>query len=80
MVRSDSKEASMRTGQLLCFNSRILGEDLVPVKCIEAPGGLDCRLFYGGGSGVVDLFIIVVPIVCGGSVFGPCFVQCFVSF
>ena len=28
----------------------------------------------GGGSVVVDLFFVVAPIVCGGSVFGPCFV------
>ena len=28
----------------------------------------------GGGSVVVDFLFIVVPIVCWGSVFGPCFV------
>ena len=32
------------------------------------------------GEIVVDLLFIVAPIVCGGSVFGPCFViQYFVS-
>ena len=30
---------------------------------------------------VVDSLFIVAPIVCGGSVFGPCFdMQCLVSF
>ena len=34
-----------------------------------------------GGSVVVDSLFIVTPIVCGGSVFGSCFViQYFVSF
>ena len=40
------------------------------------------RLLYvlGCGSVFVDLLFIVAPIVCGGSVFGPCFViQYFVS-
>ena len=37
-------------------------------------------LFEGGGSVVVDLLFIVAPIVCGSSVFSPCFViQYFVS-
>ena len=43
---------------------------------------LGCRPFYGGGYNVVvDALFIAAPIVCGGSVFGPCFViQYFVSF
>ena len=38
-------------------------EDLVPVKCIEAPGGLGCCPFFGGGSAVVEFLFIVTPIV-----------------
>ena len=35
----------------------------------------------GGGHVVVESLFIVVPIICGGSVFGPCFViQYFVLF
>ena len=37
--------------------------------------GLGCCLFKGGGSLVVDLLFIVVSIVCGVSVFSPCFVM-----
>ena len=34
-----------------------------------------------GGSGVVDSLFTVAPVVCEGSVFGPCFViNYFVSF
>ena len=31
-------------------------------------------VFKGAGSFVVDLLFIVAPIICEGSVFGPCFV------
>ena len=37
--------------------------------------GFSCRQFYGGGSVVVVSLFIVAPIVCGCSVFGPCFVM-----
>ena len=52
-------------------NSRIYGEDLVPVKCILAPGGLGCCPFYGGVSVVVEFLFIVTPIVgvCNCSMF-----------
>ena len=53
-----------------------MGEDLSPVICID----VGCCPFKGGGSVVVDLLSLVVPIVCWGSVSGPCFViQYFVS-
>ena len=44
---------------------------MVPVKCIEAPGGLGCCPFSGGGSVVVDFLSIVTPIVgvCNWSMF-----------
>ena len=64
--------ASMRAESFLCFNdSRIWGEDLVPVKCIWSPGGLGCCPFWGGGSVVVDFLFTVVPIVgvCNCSMF-----------
>ena len=39
------------------------------------PLGLGCCLFLCGGSVVVvDSLFNAAPIVCGGSVFGPCFV------
>ena len=42
---------------------------------------IGCYSFEGGGSVVVDYLFIVAPIVCGGSVFAPCFImQYFVSF
>ena len=61
----------MRAEYFLYFNdSRIKGEDLVPVKCIlKAPpppppaGGLGCCPFKGGCSVVVDFLSIVTPIV-----------------
>ena len=37
------------------------------------PGVLGCCPFWGDGSIVVDSLFIVAPIICGGSVFGPCF-------
>ena len=42
-----------------------------PVKCIEAPGGLGCCLFYGGGSVVIDFLLIVTLFVgvCNCSMF-----------
>ena len=48
-----------------------MGEDLVPVKCIQVPGDLGCYPLYGGGSVVVDLLFIVTPIVgvCNCSMF-----------
>ena len=50
----------MRAEHFLYFNnSRIYGEDLVPVKCIKAPpGGLGCCPFYG--SSVVDDFCLLL--------------------
>ena len=75
MIHCNSKEASMRAKHFfLCFsNSRIYGEDLVPVNAFNPDP-------YCGGTAVVDLFFIVTPIVCGDSAFGPCFViQYFVS-
>ena len=46
---------------------------MVPVKCIEAPGGLGCCPLKGGGSGSgdVDVLFIVTPIVgvCNCSMF-----------
>ena len=50
---------------------RTEGEDLVPVKCMEATNGLGCSPFQGGGS--VDSLFIVAPIVCVGSVFWSLF-------
>ena len=41
--------------------------------------GLNCCLFYDGGSVVVDSLFIVAPIICGGSVFGPYFVMQYLS-
>ena len=42
--------------------------------------GLGSCPFYGGVSVVVDPLLIVAPIVCGGFVFGLCYViQYFVS-
>ena len=42
---------------------------------------LRCCPFYGGDSVVVDSFLYVPHFVCGGSVFGFCFVtHFFVSF
>ena len=35
---------------------------------------IGCCPFSGGVSVVIDLLFIVAPIVCGGSVFGPCVV------
>ena len=55
---------------ILCLNSnRIQGENFAPVKCNKAPGGLGCYLLYFGGSVVVDLLFIALPIVCGSSMF-----------
>ena len=34
-------------------------------KLYKHPGGFDCCSFYGGGSVLVDLLIVVAPIVCG---------------
>ena len=44
--------------------------------------GFSCCPFQSSGSVIViDSLFIVAPIVCGGFVFGPCFVgQCLVSF
>ena len=44
-------------------NSRIYGEDFVPVNAFKPPGGLGCCPFLGGGSVVVDFLYIVTPIV-----------------
>ena len=53
----------MRAEHFLYFNnSRVWGEDLVPVKCVWAPGGLGCCLFWGGGSVVVGCLFVVTPI------------------
>ena len=70
MIHCNSEEASIRVKQILCMNNtRIEGEDLVPVKC------------FCGGSVVGDSLLIVDPIVCRGYVFGLCFViQYFLSF
>ena len=69
----------MRAKQCMCFNiNSIAGEGLVPVKCMFAPtpsSGLVCCPFYVGSSVVVDSFFIVAPILCRGSVVGPCFVM-----
>ena len=67
----------MRTEHFLYFNnSRILGGNFVPVKCIWAPpppppDDLGCCPFQGGGSVVVDFLFIVTPIVgvCNCSMF-----------
>ena len=51
------------------------------ILAFKPPSGLGCCTLYGGGSVVDDSLFIVAPIVCGGYVFGPCFVmQCLVSF
>ena len=56
----------MLAKQCLCFNNNIIqGEELMPVKCINAPCGLGCCQFYVGGFIVVDALFIVDPIVCG---------------
>ena len=60
--------ASMRAEHFLYFNNnRIYSEDLVPVKCIYAPGFLGCCPFLV----VVDFLFIVTPIVgvCNCSMF-----------
>ena len=65
----------MQAGQLLCFNNvRIWCEGLVPVGCIWALRWLRLLSALRGGSVVGDSLFVVLPIVCGGSVFGPCFV------
>ena len=59
-----------------CTNEKTRQEPLLPTNTKYG-----FRPFYGGGSVVVDLLNIVAPIVCEGSVFGPCFViQYFVPF
>ena len=40
-----------------------------------SPSGLGYCLFLVGGSIVVDSLFIVAPDVCGGCIFGPCFVM-----
>ena len=48
---------------ILCLNSnRIQGENFAPVKCNKAPGDLGCYSLYFGGSVVVDLLFIALPI------------------
>ena len=72
MMYCIGKMASMRTERFLSFNnSGIWGEDLVPVGCIRAPGGLGCCPFWRGGSVVVDFLFVVTPIVgvCNCSMF-----------
>ena len=65
--------ASTRAEHFLYFNnSRIYGEDLVPVNAFKPPGGLGCCPFLGGGFVVVvDFLFIVTPIVgaCNCSLF-----------
>ena len=57
-------KASMQADHFLYFdNGRIYGEDLVPVGCIWASGGLGCCPFWGGSSVVIDFLFIVTPIV-----------------
>ena len=62
----------------MCTDSGLLnyGEHLVPVKCIyPTPSDIGCCPFCGDSSVVVEtLFIVVAPVVCGGYVFGPCFI------
>ena len=72
VVHCNSWRASEQSGHFLCFsNSGVWGEDLVPVGCIWAPGGLGCCPFLGGGYVVVGLLFIVAPVVgvCGCSMF-----------
>ena len=60
----------MRSLHLSCElnnNNRILGEVLVPLKCIKPPSSVGCCPFYGGSSIAVDSLFIVGPIVSGGS-------------
>ena len=65
----------MQAEHFLYFNnSRIWGENLVPVKMhlsTPHPSGLGCCPFLGDGSVVVDFLFIVTPIVevCNCSMF-----------
>ena len=48
---------------------------------LSSHGDLGCCLLKGDGSVIVDSLFTVAIIVCGDSVFGPCFViQYYVSF
>ena len=42
---------------------------IIPVECIQDPGGLNCFPFYGGGSVVDDSSLIVSHTVYGCSVY-----------
>ena len=55
----------MRAKQCLCFNkSRLLGEDLEPVKC-NLLHPLGCCPFQGGGFVVVDSLLLLLPLSVG---------------
>ena len=56
----------MRAKQCLYYNNyRIYGEGLVPVKCIYAPGGIGCCLFFGGVLLVLIHCLLLPPLFVG---------------
>ena len=62
----------MRVYHVLCFNnSRIWGDNLVPVNAFKPPEALAAVRPKGGGSVVVDSLLIITPIVgfCNYSMF-----------
>ena len=68
----------MPANHVLCFNkNRIFGEDLVQVKCISISATWDDVRSKAVVLLLLLKLFIVCPIICGGSVFGHCFVMQF---
>ena len=61
----------MRTKELTTaeFRTKIWNQ----YNALKPPSGFDCCPFLGGATVIVDSLFIAAPIVCVGSVFGPCF-------
>ena len=64
----------MRAKQFLCFTTESRAKVWYQLDAFKPPSGLSCCPFKRCGS-VVDSLFIVALIVCGSSLFGPCFVM-----